>query len=240
MTKQITPEIAAIFSTLEFASVDPAEVMTDWWPHSPPPEEDIPAIFYHDGIDAYFAYAPEIIDGMWDYKLQELGTIAVVDDNVSDDSAWFRADFPLQLIKVKDLSQFVAQYDLNPAYFESLVAKRGDQTLNTEVSVQTMAVAQVSMELWRAEEAASLAHDAYLRKIRSYERRHGPLKERLSAEAPEHAAVREFTAEAYKTHQTLKRQVYAAKRRLKKACLTLTFVQDQAAQSRQQAAPMIS
>lgn len=124
MIKHVKPEIAAIFATLGFTPVDPSAVMTDWWPDSPAPEDEIPATFYHAGIDAYFAYAPDIIDGMWDWRLQQLAAIAVIDDDVTAESIQSCSDLPLQLIKVKDLPEFLAQYAFNPAYLDLRIAKR--------------------------------------------------------------------------------------------------------------------
>lgn len=124
MIKHVKPEIAAIFATLGFTPVDTSAVLTGWWPDSPAPEDEIPATFYHAGIDAYFAYAPSIIDGMWDEVLQTLSAIAVTDHGVSAESVQSRLHIPLELITVKDLPEFVAQRAFNPAYFDLRIAKR--------------------------------------------------------------------------------------------------------------------
>jgi hypothetical protein len=124
MNKHIKPEIVAIFNSLGFTPVDPSTVTTDWPPISTAPEDEIPAIFYHAGIDAYFAYAPDIIDGMFHGVLQTLGAIAVVDEVLSS-KRWASASDPmLELITVKDMPEFVAQHAFNPAYFELRIAKR--------------------------------------------------------------------------------------------------------------------
>ncbi|UTY57707.1 hypothetical protein [Massilia sp. erpn] len=124
MSKHIKPEIAALFATLGFTPVDPSAVMTNWWPDTPAPEDEIPATFYHAGIDAYFAYAPFIIDGMWDGVLQTLGAIAVVDDDISAEDWKSVSDLPLELIIAKDLPEFLAHRAFNPTYFDLRIAKR--------------------------------------------------------------------------------------------------------------------
>jgi hypothetical protein len=108
------------------------------------------------------------------------------------------------------------------------IANTPDLTMNTEALVQMMVVAQISMNLWHAEEAAANARDVYRHEIWRYEEQHGSLNRRLSPDAPEHAAVREFTAEKYKAHQVSKRKVYTTKYRLKKACWKLAFIQGSA------------
>jgi hypothetical protein len=123
MIKHVKTEIAAIFATLGFRPVDPSEVITDCGPDSTMPQDVIPATFYHAGIDAYFAYAPSIIDGSWDGVLQSLGTIAVIDVEVSAENTQ-TLDIPLELISVHDLPEFVAQRAFNPAYFDLRIAKR--------------------------------------------------------------------------------------------------------------------
>ena len=96
--------------------------------------------------------------------------------------------------------------------------------MSTEALVQMMLVAQASMDLWRAEDAASNARDNYHREINRYEAENGALSRLIRLTAPEHAAVREFTAAKYKVHQVAKRKVYAAKCRLKKACAKLARI----------------
>ncbi|QJD89904.1 hypothetical protein HH213_07205 [Duganella dendranthematis] len=123
MSKHLTPAIATIFANLGFTSVDPATVMTDFGCEDPFPEDDTPAIFFHAGIDAYAAYAPEIVDGMYDGQLQELGAIAVVDFDSAHEFMLY-PDVPLEVIEVKDLADFVAQRAFNPAYFDLRIAKR--------------------------------------------------------------------------------------------------------------------
>jgi hypothetical protein len=124
MNKHIDPEITAIFATLGFTPVDPATVMTDWWPQPPAPEDEVPAIFHHAGIDTYFAYAPSIIDGMWDGVLQMSGAIAVINEDISPAEWKSVSDLPLELIMVKDLPEFLAHRAFNPAYFDLRIAKR--------------------------------------------------------------------------------------------------------------------
>lgn len=123
MTKHITPAIASTFAALGFTPVDPATIMTDYGCEDPFPEDDTPAIFYHAGIDTYAAYAPSIIDGMWDDKLKELRAIAVVDFDSVHEFMMF-PDVPLDVVEVKDLADFVAQRAFNPAYFDLRIAKR--------------------------------------------------------------------------------------------------------------------
>jgi hypothetical protein len=123
MSKYATPEITAIFAALGFNPVDPTTVMKDWWPEAPAPEDEVPATFYHAGIDTYAAYAPSIIDGMWDDKLKELRAIAVVDFDSAHEFMMF-PDVPLEVVEVKDLADFVAQRAFNPAYFDLRIAKR--------------------------------------------------------------------------------------------------------------------
>jgi hypothetical protein len=123
MNKYVTPEIIATFAALGFTPVDPTTVMKDWWPEAPAPEDEVPVTFYHAGIDTYAAYAPSIIDGMWDDKLNELGAIAVVDLDAEHEFKTY-PDVPLQVVEVEDLADFVAQRAFNPAYFDLRIAKR--------------------------------------------------------------------------------------------------------------------
>jgi hypothetical protein len=123
MSTYATPEITANFAALGFTPVDPTTVMKDWWPEAPAPDDEVPATFYHAGIDTYAAYAPSIIDGMWDDKLKELPAIAVVDFDAENEFMMF-PDIPLEVIEVKDLADFVAQRTFNPIYFDLRIAKR--------------------------------------------------------------------------------------------------------------------
>jgi hypothetical protein len=104
-----------------------------------------------------------------------------------------------------------------------------DHTINSEVMIQMMAVAQASMGLWDAENTADHTRYNYHRSIQRYEERHGPLVGRLSAESKAHAAIREFTAKTYEAHQIAKRKVYNAKRRLNNACIKLTLIRGRTA-----------
>lgn len=94
---------------------------------------------------------------------------------------------------------------------------------NTATLAQMIAVAQVSMDWWHAEVASSMARDEYIQSIQEYEHENGCLKWPLSADAPEHAAVREYTAKTYAAHKASKRKVYTAKRKLENACAKLTI-----------------
>lgn len=123
MNKHIKPETAALFDALGFTPVDPAEVMMDWRPHGPLPETETPATFYHAGIDTYFAYAPIVVDGMWDPKLDAWDAIAVVDHD-STKHLTHLPDVGLELIELKDLPELVAQRAFNPAFFDLRIAKR--------------------------------------------------------------------------------------------------------------------
>jgi hypothetical protein len=100
-----------------------------------------------------------------------------------------------------------------------------DRTMNTEAMIQMMVVAQISMDLCHAEQVAANAAEAYRHDLRQFEVEHGPLTGRLSADAPAHAAVREFTAKKYKAKQVSKRKVYTTRGRLKTACLKLALIQ---------------
>jgi hypothetical protein len=76
------------------------------------------------------------------------------------------------------------------------------------------AVAEVSIALVAAEDAARSARGTYECKIREFERNHGRLGCCLNPSKPEHAAAVEYTAEAYDRYRLAKRQIYNAKRRL--------------------------
>jgi hypothetical protein len=109
-----------IFAPLGFTEVDPCTVLIADYPQAMP-EAETPGIFYHAGINAYVAYAPEIVDGMYHGQLGLLGAVAVVDDD-----SWSKSfsDLPLELIKTQELPEYVAQQAFNPAYFDLRIAKQ--------------------------------------------------------------------------------------------------------------------
>lgn len=94
-------------------------------------------------------------------------------------------------------------------------------TKNTDALAQVMLVFQATMDLWGAEKTANSTRRDYHQSIQRYEKLHGPLVGRLSAESEAHAGVRKFTANTYEAHQTAKSKVYNAKRRLNTACRKL-------------------
>ena len=96
--------------------------------------------------------------------------------------------------------------------------------MSTQALVQMMAVAQVSMDLWRAEELAANARAAYHRDIEAYEAEHGRSLKRLRRDTPEHAGVRAFTADKYRKYGIARRKVYTIKCRLAKACAKLARI----------------
>ncbi|MQA37843.1 hypothetical protein [Rugamonas aquatica] len=123
MTKHITPAIAFTFRNLGFTPVDASEVMS-LNDAEPLADADMPAIFYHAGIDTYVAYASEVVDGMYDGNLQGLRAIAVVDNDVSAANITHFRDVPMELIAVGDLAEFVAQRAFSPKFFDLRVAKQ--------------------------------------------------------------------------------------------------------------------
>lgn len=88
----------------------------------------------------------------------------------------------------------------------------------TNQIAQLVAVGQLAMDLWRAEDAVANARHAYHVSIEKYEAKFGRLDKLVQKSDPAHAAVREFTAPKYKALQHAKRRVYALKCRMKKAC----------------------
>ncbi|MQA39627.1 hypothetical protein [Rugamonas aquatica] len=123
MTKHITPAIVATFAALGFTPVDASKVMT-FDDAEPLADADTPAIFYHVGIDTYAAYAPEVVDGMYDGQLEGLRAIAVVDNDVSAANITHFRDVPLEVIAVGDLAEFVAQRAFSPKFFDLRIAKQ--------------------------------------------------------------------------------------------------------------------
>lgn len=91
----------------------------------------------------------------------------------------------------------------------------------TKQIIQLLTVGDLTMDLWRAEDASENARDAYRRDIERYEAEHGRLGKFLRAHDPEHAAARDFTAAKYQALQLAKRRVYAIKVRIRKACTLL-------------------
>ncbi|SFM64399.1 hypothetical protein [Rugamonas rubra] len=91
----------------------------------------------------------------------------------------------------------------------------------TEQITQLVLVGQLALEGWRLQETASNAEHAYHLAIHAYEREHGQLNKLIHKDAPEHAAVREFTSPKYQALQKARRRVYAHKTRLAKACAKL-------------------
>ena len=96
--------------------------------------------------------------------------------------------------------------------------------MSTAQLVQLVVIGELSMDLWRAQEAAVNAEHAYHLAIRAFERDQGHLNKRISATDPGHAAVREFTAPKYKQLQQARRRVYALKVRMAKACAKLARI----------------
>ena len=89
---------------------------------------------------------------------------------------------------------------------------------------QLVVIGELAMDQWRAQEAAVNAEHAYQLAIRAYEREHGHLNRRISADDPEHATAREFTAPTYKQLQQARHRVYALKTRMAKACAKLVRI----------------
>ena len=96
--------------------------------------------------------------------------------------------------------------------------------MSTAQLVQLVVIGELALDQWRAQEAAVNAEHAYHLAIRAYEREHGHLNKRISADDPEHAAAREFTAPKYKQLQQARRRVYALKVRMAKACAKLARI----------------
>lgn len=89
--------------------------------------------------------------------------------------------------------------------------------MNLEHITQIVAVGQVAMDLWRAQEAVANAEHAYHMSISEYEQKHGHLDKLIQKSEPTHAAVREYTAPKYKLLQHAKRRVYILRCRLRGA-----------------------
>ncbi|CDG84148.1 hypothetical protein GJA_3532 [Janthinobacterium agaricidamnosum NBRC 102515 = DSM 9628] len=90
--------------------------------------------------------------------------------------------------------------------------------------MQLVAIGELAMEQWRAQEATANAKHAYHLAIRNYERLHGGLNKPVSKDAPEHGDVRAFTEAEYKRLQQAKRSTYNLKTRMAKACAKLARI----------------
>lgn len=89
----------------------------------------------------------------------------------------------------------------------------------TDKLVQLVGIGQLALELWRAENAAKMAEDAYHSRVRKYEEIHHPGERiRINPRDPAQADLLQFTRERYEAAQAAKRAVYAVKQRLRRAC----------------------
>lgn len=85
-----------------------------------------------------------------------------------------------------------------------------------------LALAEIAVQLVRAEQARDAARAAYHERIRQFEKWHGRLQERLDPRNPKHKAVVVYSEEHYSKYCAAKRQVYNIKRRLQTAVRRLS------------------
>jgi len=85
--------------------------------------------------------------------------------------------------------------------------------------VELLRVGQLAMELWRAEQQAVVAKDAYHEQVRQYEIVcNGGHRIKLDPNDSRQAGIIEFTGERYRALQRAKKAVYSAKLKLRRAC----------------------
>jgi hypothetical protein len=78
---------------------------------------------------------------------------------------------------------------------------------------------ELAMDFYRAQEEATKARDAYHARINEYENTfNGGNRIRLDDNNPAYGLVREFTKVTFEAHESAKKKVYRAKRKLLQAC----------------------
>lgn len=86
----------------------------------------------------------------------------------------------------------------------------------TEVGA-LLTLAQLSISMHQAQNAASFARFEYVERLKKYERKHGAIG-RLDPLNVDHVAAIAYTADAYKALLAARRNAYNIKRRWQTAC----------------------